>query len=257
MTFCLGIKVKEGLVGLADTRVTSGAECTTARKVTVHTYGEHSFFLMTSGLRSVRDKALTYFEETLDDHEPRFDRLYKAVNALAAQIRRVEAEDREALETASLPFNLYALVGGQLERDREHRLYLLYPQGNWVEVGAGSPYCIIGETGYGKPILDRVLQYEDPVSFALKVACLAFDSTRISASNVDFPLDVVIFARDGLEMIEHRFEKPDLAEATGWWQARLRGAVDELPSDWQRPLLAKLQNGAAAWDTIRLPAAEA
>lgn len=257
MTFCLGIKVQEGLVGLADTRVTSGTECTTARKVTVHSYGDHSFFLMTSGLRSVRDKALTYFEDTLDETEPRFDRLYKAVNALAEQIRRVEAEDREALESANLTFNLHALVGGQLSRDREHRLYLLYPQGNWVEVGAGSPYCIIGETGYGKPILDRVLKYEDSVSFALKVACLAFDSTRISATNVDFPLDVVLYMRDTCEMTEHRFEKSDLAEATGWWQARLRGAVDELPSHWQRPLLDKLQREVQDSDTIRLPSAEA
>lgn len=257
MTFCLGIKVKDGLVGLADTRVTSGTEVTTARKVTVHQHGDQSFFLMTSGLRSVRDKALTYFEETLDESEARFDRLYKAVNALAEQTRRVEAEDREALELANLPFNLHALVGGQLSRDREHRLYLLYPQGNWVEVGEGSPYCIIGETGYGKPILDRVLQYDDPVSFALKVACLAFDSTRISASNVDFPLDVVLYASDTYEMIEHRFEKSDLATATGWWQSRLRSAVDELPSEWQTPLLSRVRHSAQGSDTIRLPQAEA
>ena len=63
MTFCLGMKVEEGLVGIADTRVTTGAECITAGKVSIHQHGRHSMFLMTSGLRSVRDKAVTYFDE--------------------------------------------------------------------------------------------------------------------------------------------------------------------------------------------------
>jgi putative proteasome-type protease len=192
-----------GLVAIADTRVTSGAECITARKVSVHTQGQHSLFLMTSGLRSVRDKVVTYFEDVLESGDTEFDRLYKAVNALAEQVRRVAAEDKEALEAANLRFNLYALIGGQMKHDREHKLYLLYPQANWVEVGPGTPYSIIGETGYGKPILDRTLKYSDSMPFALKVGCLAFDSTRISAANVDFPIDIVVYRRDSFEIIEH------------------------------------------------------
>src|SRR5436853_138806 len=86
--------------------------------------------------------------------------------------------------------------------DVRHRLYLIYPQGNWVEVDSGTPYQIIGASGYGKPVLDRTLKYEDSLRFALKVGCLAFDSTRISAANVDFPLDVVLYLRDRYQMIE-------------------------------------------------------
>jgi putative proteasome-type protease len=232
MTFCLAAKVHDGLVGIADTRVTSGAECITARKVTVHAQGQHSLFLMTSGLRSVRDKVVTYFEDVLESADIEFDRLYKAVNALAEQVRRVTAEDKEALEAASLNFNLYALVGGQMKHDREHKLYLLYPQANWVEVGPGTPYSIIGETGYGKPILDRTLKYSDSMPYALKVGCLAFDSTRISAANVDFPIDVVVYRRDSFEIIEHRYEKRDLVDISNWWQERLRESVRLLPSHW-------------------------
>src|SRR5262245_50996278 len=193
MTFCLGMNVEEGLVGIADTRVTMGTECITARKVTVYQQERHSLFLMTSGLRSVRDKVLTYFDEVMAAREQPFDRLFKAVNALASQIRRVAGEDKEALEEAGLKFNLYCLAGGQLENDREHRLYLVYPQGNWVEIGQGTPYHIIGASGYGKPVLDRTLKYQDPMRFALKVGCLAFDSTRVSAAGVDFLIDVIFY----------------------------------------------------------------
>ena len=232
MTFCLAAKVQDGLVGIADTRLTTGSECITARKVSVHTHGQHSLFLMTSGLRSVRDKVVTYFEDVLDSEDAGYDRLYKAVNALAQQVRRVAAEDKEALEASNLNFNLHALIGGQMKSDREHKLYMMYPQANWVEVGEGTPYSIIGETGYGKPILDRTLKYSDSMPFALKVGCLAFDSTRISAANVDFPIDVVVYKRDSFEIIEHRYEKKDLLDISNWWQERLRESVRLLPSHW-------------------------
>jgi putative proteasome-type protease len=232
MTFCLGMKVKQGLVGLADTRVTSGSECITARKVTVYQQEYGSMFLMTSGLRSVRDKSLTYFEEFLAGQEKPFDRLFKAVNAFAAQIRQAAAEDRVALEESGLTFNMYALLGGQLSHDTEHKLYMIYPQGNWVEVGKGTPYYIIGASGYGKPVLDRTLKYEDPMHHALKVGCLAFDSTRISAADVDFPIDVVWFDSATRQIHEHRFSKEDLSGVSSWWQDYLRQGVHDLPSDW-------------------------
>jgi putative proteasome-type protease len=240
VTFCVGMNVRDGLVGIADTRVTSGNECITARKVAVYHQDHRAMFIMTSGLRSVRDKALTYFEEILAQAEPPFDRVFKAVNGLAAQIRRVAQEDKEALDESGLPFNFHALVGGQFEKDAEHKLYLLYPQGNWVEIGQGTPYHIIGASGYGKPVLDRTLKYQDPMRFAFKVGCLAFDSTRISAADVDFPIDVVLYARDSFQVIEHRYQKEDLLELSNWWQERLRQSVAELPSMWIEEAFAKL-----------------
>src|SRR5262245_23613223 len=241
MTFCLGMNVEEGLVGIADTRVTMGTECITARKVTVYQQERHSLFLMTSGLRSVRDKVLTYFDEVMAAREQPFDRLFKAVNALAGQIRRVAGEDKEALEEAGLKFNLYCLAGGQLENDREHKLYLVYPQGNWIEIGQGTPYHIIGASGYGKPILDRTLKYQDPMRFALKVGCLAFDSARVSAAGVDFPIDVILYKGGSYRISEHRYEKKDLEHASNWWQERLRASVNELPDEWLEPAFASLK----------------
>ena len=240
MTFCLGMKVKDGLIGIADTRVTTGAECITSRKVSIHQHGRHSMFLMTSGLRSVRDKAVTYFDESFSESDQTCDKLFKAVNVFATQIRRVAEEDREALDKAGLTFNLHALVGGQLENDQEHKLYLIYPQGNWVEVGEGTPYCIIGESGYGKPLLDRVLRYHSGLSLAIKVGFLAFDATRTSSTSVEYPIDVVLYRHDTFKIVEHRFEKEDLTEISSWWQSRIYDSVEKLPSKWVDRLIESL-----------------
>jgi len=240
MTFCLGIKVEEGLVGIADTRVTTGSECITARKMTLHQHGRHSMFLTTSGLRAARDKALTYFEEVIEESDTKFDRLYKAVNAFAEQIRRVADEDARSLAEAGLPFNLHTLVGGQLSGDREHKLYMLYPQGNWVEVSRGSPYFVIGESRYGKPLLDRVLRYESSLECSLKAGYLAFDATRASASDVDFPLDVVLYRRDTFDMVEHRYTDEELRPVSQWWQEQIQRAFSETPGDWTQTVMSKL-----------------
>lgn len=241
MTFCVGMKVRKGLVGIADTLVTTGAESITARKVTIHQYGRHSLFLMTSGLRSVRDKALTYFNEVLEQDDSTFDKLYKAVNAFAQQVRRVGEEDRTALEEAGLHFNLFSIIGGQLEKDTEHKLYMLYPQGNWVEVGQGTPYYLIGESSYGKPIMDRALSYELNMETALKIGYLAFDATRTSAIDVDFPIDVVLYKADTYDIVEHRYERSELVAMSDWWQKRLREGIRELPHDWVKAAFDKLE----------------
>ncbi len=241
MTFCLGIKVKEGLVGIADTRVMTGSECLTARKLNVYTHHGAPFFVMTSGLRSVRDKVLTYFEEHLQTIEPGHDRLFKVANALADHIRRVAAEDKAFLHESGLEFNIFALVGGQLPGDTEPRLYMIYPQGNWIEVGKGSPYSIIGQHGYGKPVLDRTLTYEDSMAFAVKVGFLAFDSTRISAADCNFPIDVALFRTGSNKIAEHRYERKDVSQITDWWQDRLRQSVNDLPAEWIDTVFEKLE----------------
>jgi putative proteasome-type protease len=241
MTFCLGMRVKDGLVGIADTRVTSGSECITARKVSIYQGDGWSMFMMTAGLRSVRDKALTYFDEVMEgSDQPPQDRLFKMANVFAQQIRRVASEDLESLEKSGLHFNIHGLVGGQLSGDAEHKLYMIYPQGNWVEIGEGTPYHIIGASGYGKPVLDRTLKYEDSLQMALKVGTLAFDSTRISAADVDFPVDIVLYAGNSYKMVSQRFEKNDLLENSELWQERLRKNVRELSLDWAQPLLDRL-----------------
>ena len=95
MTFCLGVKTAQGLVAIADRRITSGSEVSSEKKLSVHQIQKHSLFVMTAGLRSVRDKAITYFQEVLDHEDSNFDKLYKAVNAFGNQVKRVAIEDKE------------------------------------------------------------------------------------------------------------------------------------------------------------------
>jgi putative proteasome-type protease len=229
-------------VGIADTRVTTGLELITARKVNVYEGEGRAVFLMTSGLRSVRDKAVTYFDDAMDQEGASCDRLFKAVNLFAKQVRRVAEEDKDALEKGGLAFNIHALIGGQMSGDAEPKIYLLYPEGNWVEVGEGTPYSMIGAAHYWKPVLDRTLKYGDPMRFALKVGFLAFDSTRISAADVDFPIDVVLYEKGSFRIAQHRYEKGDLEEISKWWQERLRGSVNELPREWEDAAFEKLSS---------------
>lgn len=207
MTYCLGIKLKTGLVAIADTRITSGSETTSAKKLYTHQEENFSIFVMTSGLRSVRDKALTYFKEVVEENSEGLNKMYKAVNAFGEQLRRVSDEDRFSLEKSGLHFNLHTIVGGQLKDDDEPKLFLLYPEGNWIEIGSNYPFVIIGNSGYGKPILNRTLTYETSMKSALTTGFLSFDSTRVSANDVDFPIDVVLYENNSFNLIEHRFEK--------------------------------------------------
>ncbi len=241
MTYCLGIKLASGLVAIADTRLTSGTEVSSNKKLSVHQLEHHSMFIMTSGLRSVRDKAIAYFKEAIEENEASFDKMYKAVNALGQQVRRVAEEDLQSLKQSGLNFNLHAIIGGQLEKDDEHKLFLLYPEGNWVEVGQGSPFIIIGNSGYGKPLLYRSLVYDTPMTEALKIGLLSFDSTRVSCNDVDYPIDTVLYRKNTFRMVEHRFEKEDVDYIGKQWGAILKNAVQKLPVDWMKPAFEKLE----------------
>ncbi len=247
MTFCLAMKVKDGLVGIADTRVTSGKECMTAKKMTIRQgSSHHAVFIMTSGLRSLRDKALTYFNEVIEEQDQSFNKLYKMVNAFGEQLKRVSHEDKKSLEESGLHFNLYALVAGQLEDDPEPMLYMLYPEGNWVEVGEGSPYFIIGNTGHGKPLLDRVLRHDSTMEFALKVGFLSFNATQVSANDVDYPIDVVVCPKDSFQIVEQRFERSDMHRYSLWWQERIAQSINDMPDDWVNTVLNKTIEGRMA-----------
>lgn len=232
MTYCLGVKVEEGLLAIADTRITSGSETTSAKKISVHQAGANQLFLMTSGLRSIRDKAVTYFEEILEGPDWHFTKMYEAVNAFGEQLRRVKREDKESLMESGLIFNLFSIVGGQLENDSEHKLFLLYPEGNWIEIGSATPFTIIGNSGYGKPILNRVINEKSTLKFAFKTGLLSFDSTRVSANDVGYPIDVVIMKKNHGGLIETRLFESDVIRIGDLWANELKNLIMQIPDGW-------------------------
>ena len=231
MTYCLGIKTKNGLIALSDTRITSGSETTTSKKVYTVNKDKHSFFIMTSGLRSVRDKAITYFKDVIDDPAKDYNKLYKLVNEFGGLVKQVASEDRTFLETAGLNFNLYSIIGGQLKDDESAKMYLLYPEGNWIEVRTDTPFVAIGNSGAGSPILRRSLKYEDDLEYALKCGFLAFDAARISVNDVDFPIHTVVLENNSYFAIEKKFTEKDLRDVSEYWNEKLKEAIIDLPSD--------------------------
>lgn len=245
MTFCLGMRCNEGLIALADTRITAGNESSTAGKITVHQYSRHSLFIMASGLRSVRDKALAFYEEVLTAKEKQMTKTFHAVDAFAKQIRRVRREDQQWLKKSGLIFDIHALVGGQLESDEEHKLYLIYPEGNWVEVSRSTPYSIIGQTGYGKPLLDRAFSIEVDLHTALKLGILSFDATRTSATDVDLPIDVVMYRKNSFKIYERRYEETDLKSIMEFWNRGIRKLVSEVPPEEVDRLFREMEKSPA------------
>jgi putative proteasome-type protease len=193
---------------------------------------------MSSGLRSIRDKAIVYFREQIEREE--FNKLYKAVNAFGEQVRRVAEEDKVFLEKSGFKFDLHTIIGGQLKDDEEHRLFLLYPEGNWVELGHGAPFVVIGNSGHGKAILNRTLNENSSMKLALKAGFLSFDSTRVSSNNVDFPIDVVLYEKDSFYIAEHRYEKKDLENVSTRWAEELKIALQNLPEEWMDATFNKL-----------------
>ena len=236
MTYCLGIKVKEGLVAIADTRITSGSETTIAKKYYSFIKKKQAIFVMTSGLRSVRDKAITYFREVIEE-EHNFTKLYQAANALGEQIKRAAQEDKASIEKSGLTFNLNTIIGGQFEKDEAPKLFMIYPEGNWIEVGEGSPFIIIGNSGYGKPILRRTISINSTIKMALKTGFLSFDSTRVSANDVDFPIDVIIYRNDSFDFNIHRLELQDMQDISKLWGDKLKASIEEIPDDWMAKII--------------------
>lgn len=238
MTYCLGIKVKEGLVAIADTRITSGTDTSIKVKIMTEQKDKYAIFIMTSGLRSIRDKAILYFKELIERGE--YDKLYKIVNAFGEQVRRVAEEDKTYLEKSGFKFDLHTIIGGQLKDDGEHKLFLLYPEGNWVELGYGAPFVVIGNSGHGKAILNRTLDENSSLKLAMKTGFLSFDSTRVSSNNVDFPIDVVLYEKDSFQIAEHRYDKKDLENVSSQWAEELKGAINKLPEEWMDVTFNKL-----------------
>lgn len=235
MTYCLGIKVKDGLIGIADTRISAGTSTTIKKKVLVMQQKDASLFIMTSGLRSVRDKAVHYFQELISNGIE-YDKMYKAVNAFGEQIKRVAIEDGEALANAGYKMNLNAIVGGQLKNDEEHKLFLLYTEGNWVELDEGSPFAIIGNSGQGKAILNRIIKADTGMRQALKAGYLSFDSVRISSNDVEFPIDIVTYERNSFQITENRYQQHELQHVSTDWNDKLKHYLDEIPGEWMEKM---------------------
>jgi putative proteasome-type protease len=237
MTYCLGIVTKRGLVMAADSRTNAGYDqVNTCRKM--HTYvqpGERAFILLSSGSLSCTQSIVTLLRRDFDAGNglAKAANLYDAARVVGEQVRRVGDMDRAALERDDYKFNVNLILGGQIKGE-EPGLFLIYPQGNPLQATTESPYLQIGETKYGRPILDRGIRYDrTTLEEAAKYALLSLDSTMKSNVTVGPPVDLLAYETDSLDIThQRRFDADDgdLAKIRIRWEQALRQAVLRLPN---------------------------
>ena len=237
MTYCLGIITKQGLVMASDSRTNAGYDqVNTVRKM--HTFvqpGERVFVVLTSGSLSMTQSIVTLLRRDWDAGKglATAPSMYDAARIIGDQIRKVSEMDRIALERDGYNFNPHLLLGGQVKGEQPG-LMLIYPQGNPLQVSDDSPYLQIGECKYGRPILDRGIQFDrTTLEEAAKYALLSLDSTMKSNVTVGPPVDLLVYSTDELDVTRHRrflADDADLNKIRVRWEQALRQAVLRLPN---------------------------
>jgi len=255
MTYCLGITTKDGFVVASDSRSNAGYDqVNVCRKMhTFVTPGERVFVALTSGSLSCSQSIVTLLRK---DFElglglAKAPSMYDAARVVGDQVRSVAELDRKPLERDDYKFNVHLLLGGQV-KGQPPNLMLIYPQGNPLQASEDSPFLQIGETKYGRPILDRGIRFErTTLEEAAKYALLSIDSTMKSNVTVGPPIDLLVYGADELEVSRYRrFEEddPDWQKIRTRWQQALRGAVARLPNLRFRPVHATDAAGTTEGD---------
>ena len=236
MTYCVGIKTREGFVMASDSRSNAGYDqVNVCRKMhLIDEPGDRIFVLLTSGSLSCAQSIITLLRSDFEQKKglALAETMYDAARVVGEQVRRVSSIDRAALEQDDLKFNVHILLAGQI-RGQPHDLYLVYPQGNPLRATEDSPFLQIGECKYGRPILDRGIRHDrTSLDEAVRYALISLDSTMRSNVTVGPPIDLMVYARDELKIERcRRFDAkdPDLLAIHSMWEQALRKAIQELP----------------------------
>ncbi|HEY2996186.1 MAG TPA: peptidase [Methylomirabilota bacterium] len=242
MTYCVGIWTRQGLVMASDSRTNAGHDqVNIARKMHVFVQrGERVFILLSSGSLSCTQSIITQLRRDFDEGKglAQAPSLYDAARIIGDEVRRVSDMDRAALERDEFKFNVNLIVGGQVRGERPG-LFIVYPQGNPLQASEDSPYLQIGETKYGRPILDRGIRFDKTtLEEAAKYALLSLDSTMRSNVTVGPPIDLLAYSVDELDITRQRrfmANDSDLVKIGVRWEQALRQAVARLPQIRFRP----------------------
>ena len=245
MTYCVGIKLDAGLVFLSDSRTNAGLDqISTFRKMIVYERPDDRFMvLLTAGNLSISQSVREILQvERIDAAQGSEGResltiwnctsLFDAARILGSAVRRVYAQDGPALKQSGIDFNASFILGGQIGNEAM-RLFLVYSPGNFIEATRETPYFQIGESKYGKPILDRVITPATPLDEAAKCALVSMDSTLKSNLSVGLPLDLLVYRTGALQSddfvcIDDRNPYFQMIRST--WGQRLREVFESIDS---------------------------
>ena len=234
MTYCIGLCLKDGLVFLSDTRTNAGVDqIGTFRKMTLFQNKDRFFTLMSAGNLAITQSVK---EILLQGQLFKGKNLWEAKNSYEAAvvvgnaIKQVFDRDHVALEKAGLEFNCNMVFGGQVKGENP-RLFNIYSAGNFIEATPETCYFQIGESKYGKPILDRVLNFNTPLNLATKCALISMDSTLKSNISVGLPLDMLVYEKNSLKatkLVTLDDANPYFAMIHQLWGEKLREAFNSI-----------------------------
>jgi putative proteasome-type protease len=255
MTYCIGIRLNAGMVFVSDSRTNAGLDAiSTFRKMIVYERpGDRFMVLLSAGNLSISQSVREILQvERLPngDDEPitiwNARSMFDAARVLGSAVRRVHHHDGEALHHAGVDFNANMIFGGQIKGEAM-RMFHIYSAGNFIEATRETCFFQVGESKYGKPILDRVLTPATPLEEAAKCALVSMDSTLKSNLSVGLPLDLLVYENDTLRsnniaVIDE--QNPYFRMIRGTWGQRLREVFEAIDdphwdgSPTTHPLLA-------------------
>ena len=244
MTYCLALRLDEGLIFLADTRTNAGVDnVSTFRKQHVlRPADDRLFVLQSAGNLATTQEVLDRIERDLStpgDHESlaTVSHLFEAALYIGRLSQAVVAAHREGLSAVGADATASFLLGGQIAGERPD-IYLVYPEGNYIRASDERPFLQIGESKYGKFMLELATHARLQIEAAAKVALSSMLSTARANLSVGPPYDLAIYRNGTLALEEHRIDEHSayLGELQGAWVEHLTAAIHELP-----PLPAELR----------------
>lgn len=243
MTYCVGLLLEQGLVFASDTRTNAGVD-QVAISPKMHIFevkGDRVIVLMTAGNLAITQSVVGHLKALIENnkdgtrHLYNADSLFEVAGLVGAELRAAFERDAEFLKNHNIDFNASILLGGQIKGEKP-RLFNVYAAGNFIETCSETPYFQIGETKYGKPIIDRVVKYDTEMMDAVKCVLISFDSTIRSNVSVAAPIDMLLYRTDSLHAdCKERITETDpyYAEIRKGWSDGLKKVFSSLPSpEW-------------------------
>lgn len=245
MTYCVGILLEQGLVLASDTRTNAGVDqvAVTPKMHVFEQADERVIVLLTAGNLAITQSVVNVLREQLTPakksakqrHLHNVTSMFEAAGVVGTAMRSIYEREGDALKDHGVEFNASILVAGQIKGERP-RIFNVYAAGNFIEATPDTPYLQIGETKYGKPIIDRVVKNNTALMDAVKCVLISFDSTIRSNISVAAPIDLMIYRTDSLHgRCRERITEQDpyYASVRKGWGEGLKAVFSSLPNpEW-------------------------
>lgn len=241
MTYCLGIKAKDGLVFASDSRTNAGLDNVNIyTKMLTYDVGDRTIFIVTSGNLGTSQAVYKSINSDLNDKSKNINlNTCKDFDQIAAYIGSLNIKHSipKGINTDTVLLGSTFIVGGQI-KNQPLELYLIYPQGNYIKPADSKPYLVIGEVKYGKPILDRVIKPDVSLGDASRCALISMDSTLKSDLTVGPPIDFAVYKKNENKIKSLKclnLNDDEFSKVSREWSKGIHKVLNSFPRfDWEK-----------------------